>query len=110
MLEKQGFKHHGHVDPFDGGPYLDVRIDDVPIVKATTTLRAASGQPAGGAEGFVSHKARAGFRATRSIYEMAGDRLVLPAATLESLGAPDGAMVGFTPLPESKAKPRRKKG
>ena len=110
MLEKQGFKHHGHVDPFDGGPYLDVRIDDIPIVKATTVLRATAGNPAAGMDGFVSHKGRAGFRATRSACEVQGDRLVLPAAALEAIGAPDGAMVGFTPLPESKTRTRKKKG
>ena len=114
MLEKQGFKHHGHVDPFDGGPYLDVKIDDIPIVKATTTLKASAGNPAGASagvtEGFVSHKGRAGFRAARALCEVAGDRVVLSAETLEAIGASDGASVGFTPLPESKSKPRKKKG
>lgn len=110
MLEKQGFKHHGHVDPFDGGPYLDVRIDDIPIVKATASLRAIIGSPAAGVDGFVSHKGRGGFRATRSACEVQGDRIVLPAETLEAIGAADGAAVGFTPLPESKTRTRKKKG
>ena len=109
MLEKQGFKHHGHVDPFDGGPYLDVRIDDVPLVKATASLRAVAGIPAAG-EGFVSHKGRAGFRATRSACSVDGGRLVLPVETLEAIGAHADAIVGYTPLPESKSKPRKKKG
>ena len=98
------------MDPFDGGPYLDVRIDDVPLVKATTTLRASVGTPGGAAEGFVSHKGRVGFRATRSACEIAGDRIVLSAETLEAIGAADGAAIGFTPLPESKSKPRKKRG
>lgn len=110
MLEKQGFKHHGHVDPFDGGPYLDVRIDDIPIVKATAILKASAGNPAGATEGFVSYKGRAGFRAVRTACEVAGDRVVVSAETLEAIGASDGASVGFTPLPESKSKPRKKKG
>lgn len=110
MLEKQGFKHHGHVDPFDGGPYLDVRIDEIPIVKATANLKASAGNPAGSTEGFVSHKGRAGFRAVRAACEVAGDRVVVSAETLEAIGASDGASVGFTPLPESKSKPRKKKG
>jgi arginine N-succinyltransferase len=107
MLEKQGFKYHGHVDPFDGGPYLDVKIEDVPLVKATATMRAIVGNPAGNGEAFVSHKGRGGFRATRSAFEIVGDKLVLPAETLEAIGASGDAQVGFTPLPESKSKPRR---
>ncbi len=107
MLEKQGFKYHGHVDPFDGGPYLDARIEDVPLVKATASMRASAGNPAGNGEAFVSHKGRGGFRATRSAFEIVGDKLVLPAETLEAIGASGDAQVGFTPLPESKPKPRR---
>jgi len=109
MLEKQGFKYQGHVDPFDGGPYLDVRIDEVPLVKATTSMRAVAGIPAGGGEGFISHKGRGGFRATRSAYAIEGGRLVLPVEALEAIGAAPDATVGFTPLPESRSKPRRAK-
>jgi arginine N-succinyltransferase len=108
MLEKQGFKYHGHVDPFDGGPYLDARIDDIPIVKATTNVRLGGVRETGAAtEGFVSHRGRGGFRATRSAYEIEGDRIVLPPATVEALGAGADATIGFTPLPDSKPKQRR---
>jgi len=87
-----------------------VRSDDIPMVKATTSLRASAGNPAAGVDGFVSHKGRAGFRATRSACEVQGDRIVLPAEALETIGAADGAMVGFTPLPESKTRTRKRKG
>jgi arginine N-succinyltransferase len=109
MLEKQGFKYHGHVDPFDGGPYLDVAIDEIPLVKATASMRAVAGTPGGVGEAFVSHRGRGGFRAVRSAYAMDGGRLVLPSETLAAIGAAADATVGFTPLPESKAKPRRTK-
>lgn len=109
MLEKQGFRHHGHVDPFDGGPYLDAVAAEIPLVKATTVLRLGPARDvAAGSEAFVSHRGRGGFRATRSAYEMEGDRLVLPQAVLELLGAPADSTVGFTPLPEPK--PRQKRG
>ncbi|MFM7050556.1 MAG: arginine N-succinyltransferase [Planctomycetota bacterium] len=110
MLEKQGFKYHGHVDPFDGGPYLDVATADVPLVKATASMRlGAVREVAGGAECFASHKGRSGFRAVRSAYLVEDGRLVLPQATVEALGVPADGSVGFTPLPESKSKPRRAK-
>jgi arginine N-succinyltransferase len=113
MLEKQGFKHHGHVDPFDGGPYLDTAIGEIPIVKATAMRHVTAIREVGSAqEAFVSYKGRGGFRATRSRYDLAGERIALPIATLEAIGAPHDAVVGFTPLPESKSTRRRgaKKG
>ena len=113
MLEKQGFKYHGHVVPFDGGPYLDARVDDVPLVKSTISTRAEVGTVEQGEECLVSHKGRGGFRATRSVYAMTPSGLVLPEATLEAIGAgavsKGGVSVGFTPLPESKRKHRRVK-
>lgn len=114
MLEKQGFKYHGHVDPFDGGPYLDVAIDEVPLVKATTSMRAVAGNitgnTAGIGEAFVSFRGRGGFRAVRSAYAMEAGKLVLPAETLTAIGATTDPAVGFTPLPESKTRTRKKKG
>jgi arginine N-succinyltransferase len=113
MLENQGFKYHGHVDPFDGGPYLDTRVAEIPLVKATTSMTV--GEPAdddvdfGTAEAFVSHKGRGGFRATRTGYAIDGDRLILPNTTREAISVSTNASVGFTPLPEAKLKQRRAK-
>ena len=108
MLEKQGFKHHRHVDPFDGGPYLDTAIGDIPLVKATCTRRIAAAKTVeSSSEAFVSYKGRGGFRATRTRYDLAGERVTLPSATLAAIGAPADAVVGFTPLPESKPTKRR---
>lgn len=39
MLERQGFKFNGCVDPFDGGPYLEVKTDEIPMVKSTRPMR-----------------------------------------------------------------------
>ena len=30
MLEKQGFRYEGDIDPFDGGPYLEALRDEIP--------------------------------------------------------------------------------
>ena len=108
MLERQGFVHHGHVDPFDGGPYLEAVIEDIPLVQQTATLRLGEVREPAGAQGaqeaFVSHKGRGGFRATRSRYERHGDRIVLPEATVATIGVPADGAVGFTPIPASRAR------
>lgn len=41
MLEKLGFRYHGFVDPFDGGPHLTAVTDDIPLVRETTTATLA---------------------------------------------------------------------
>ena len=108
MLEKQGFRHHGHVDPFDGGPYLDAETSEIPLVRATTSMRLGPAREVGGgAEAFVSHRGRGGFRATRSAYEVEGDRLVLPKAVVDLIGAPPDATIGFTPLPDPRLRQKR---
>ncbi|MEM0983201.1 MAG: arginine N-succinyltransferase [Planctomycetota bacterium] len=43
MLERLGFEYHGHVDPFDGGPYLYADIDKIQLVKNSGFRRL--GQP-----------------------------------------------------------------
>jgi arginine N-succinyltransferase len=108
MLERQGFVDHGHVDPFDGGPYLEAVTEDIPLVQQTTTLRLGEvREPAGPLEAFVSHRGRGGFRATRSRCERHGDRIVLPEATVAALGAPADGAVGFTPLPATRIRRAR---
>jgi len=79
-------------------------------VKATCTRHIAAAKVVeSSSEAFVSYKGRGGFRATRTRYDLAGERVTLPAATLSAIGAPADAVVGFTPLPESKAPKRRAK-
>jgi arginine N-succinyltransferase len=38
MLEKLGFKYENFVDPFDGGPYLFAKTDEISIVRDTRRL------------------------------------------------------------------------
>lgn len=35
MLEALGFRYEGFVDPFDGGPYVTARMDEIDLVKDT---------------------------------------------------------------------------
>ena len=33
LLERQGFRFVGEVDPFDGGPYLQAQLKDIPVIQ-----------------------------------------------------------------------------
>lgn len=101
MLEKQGFVYLDRCDPFDGGPYLEARRDDIPLVQATgeATLSAEDGGEMPSAA-FVSCAAdgRLGFRALRTRCRLEGGRVVLPRHVAQAIGAAPGASVGVTPL------------
>jgi arginine N-succinyltransferase len=102
MLEKQGFVYLDRCDPFDGGPYLEARRDDIPLVR-TTTQAPASAASAGTfpLTGFVSCRVdkQLGFRAMRSAYRLEADGSVaLPAHVAQALGVRPSAPVGITPL------------
>ncbi|MBX3365404.1 MAG: arginine N-succinyltransferase [Phycisphaeraceae bacterium] len=46
MLERLGFVYEGHIDPLDGGPHLEVRTDEVTLVRATRSLASLDVAPA----------------------------------------------------------------
>ena len=99
MLERLGFAYCGHVDPFDGGPYLEANVADIPIVAATRRAPVAELDGAhGDHNGFVSFHGDAGFRAVRTDFTQDGDGIAISAEALASLGAEPGATVGVTPM------------
>jgi arginine N-succinyltransferase len=101
MLQRQGFRETGTVDPFDGGPYLEANRDQIPLVLASGVktlghaLSPAEGMASGAA--IVSHEHKDDFRAVRTRYELEGDTLSIPADAMQALGVKAGAKVGFTP-------------
>lgn len=98
MLEEQGFRFEDHVDPFDGGPYITAKRDEIPIVQATRTmtLEIAEGEHAETA--FLSCDGDLGYRAIRGSCRLEGDRVMLSAAHAETIGAEPGMSIGVTPV------------
>lgn len=104
MLERLGFKYRGHVDPFDGGPYLEADLDNVPLV--VNTRRAILGDPVKTLpnEGIVSIMHDGNFRAIRVKYAIRGDSVSIPADAAGNLGALPGDSIGLTPLKVAETK------
>ncbi len=98
MLEGLGFRYHGQIDPFDGGPYLEARVDEISLVNTTRTmtLGSASGPFAG--EAMLSATGEFGFRAVRTSYVLEGDTVSIAPEYVELLGVKPGATVGVTLL------------
>jgi arginine N-succinyltransferase len=118
MLEKLGFAYRDKVDPFDGGPHLEVATDDIALVKLTRRRElAAPGHAAHSAHGYVSQLTTEGeFRAIETDFGLdARGRIMLPKGVTADLGWEPGSAVGVTPLDtpagataKSRGKPRRK--
>ena len=101
MLERQGFEYKGHIDPFDGGPYLEVARDKIPLVTATQKC-SLTGELTGTGKsvGIVSHESDVGFRAVRTTFTHRGDGVRIPAAAMDAIHAIKGSKLGVTPLPD----------
>lgn len=120
MLERQGFRFNGQVDPFDGGPYLEAKTDEIPLVRATRSLTLAGALDEGaGAKGavatvgFVSFRSKEhGYRAVRAPIRVDGDEVRIPEPVIELLGPRKGNQIGVTPLDASSdaRAPKRRSG
>lgn len=102
MLEKLGFRYENFVDPFDGGPYLSAKTDEIPLVRDTRTLGLGEPIPAADASGvaIVSVMDKDGeFYAVQSAYRIDQEgRVRLPREAFETLGGQVGIVAGFTPM------------
>lgn len=98
MLERMGFQHVDEVDPFDGGPYLKARRDEISLVKASRTLKLGQGDvTSDGSEAFVSRSCGGQFRCVRCTFQLDGDEIRLPSEAIDRLEAAVGDELGFTP-------------
>lgn len=102
MLEALGFQYKGHIDPFDGGPYLEAKVAEIPLVQETKRLTLAAPRPGEHAQrGFVSYVGEMGFRAVRVACTVDPDAetITIPPDAAKAINASTGDEVGYTPTP-----------
>ncbi len=102
MLEKLGFEYEGFVDPFDCGPYITAKTDEIELVNSTfaTSLGAAITHDQTNQAGIVSVLSPDGdFRAVQTAFlvDRTG-KLRLTSETMVALHAEPGAEAGCTPM------------
>ncbi len=98
MLENLGFRYCGHVDPFDGGPYLEANIDEIPVVAGTKQMKLLP--PIDGPypkRGIVSMHYEFNFRSIRAHYAEKEGGISISAADAKAIDAEVGDIVGVTP-------------
>lgn len=101
LLESQGFKFRGFIDPFDAGPYIDAVVDEIPLVKEARTLEI--GKPIApskcGDHGILSTlDAEGNFRAVEVACDRSGNKSVrVPSEALAALERVHGDRIGYSP-------------
>ncbi len=102
MLEKLGFKYENFVDPFDGGPYLFAKTDEISIVRDTRRLELGEPAEKSDAAGLaiVSILDKDGeFFAVQTPYRIdRSGRVGLPKEAFEAINGQVGSVAGFTPI------------
>ena len=108
MLRRVGFEYAHRIDPFDGGPHFQARVDDVTLVKAVTRARvgaATASAPPGAIRCLIAVEKDAhlesplpAFRAVATSCAMAEGVVTLSEEARRSLGIGDGAEVAVLPL------------
>ncbi len=108
MLEKLGFEYDNLVDPFDGGPYLKAKTNEISVVRDTRNTVVAD--PEAAAERtercIVSVLRPDGeFLAIEEQAAItAGGELVLSRGAMDALRVQMGDEIGYTPIPVKKSK------
>jgi arginine N-succinyltransferase len=102
LLEKIGFQFVSRIDPFDGGPHYEAKLDDVTLVRAHRRARLHPEPLAGRGEdrlvAVTRTEGRGRFRAVRTESRLEGESLRLPARAREVLGAEPGDRVHVIPF------------
>ncbi len=102
LLERIGFRYVSRIDPFDGGPHYEARLEDVTLVRAHRRAPLAPDPLTGdGTEALVGLERRAGrdrFRAVRCAARRFREGVRIPAAARRLLGASPGDRVHVIPF------------
>jgi len=104
LLEAIGFRYVDRIDPFDGGPHYEARVEDITLVRAYRRLRVAGRElPAAAADparlvAIERPRGKVRFRAVRTRLRIEGEDAVLPAEARELLEVAPGERVHAVPF------------
>lgn len=109
LLEKLGFTFDGFVDPFDAGPQLQAKTDDIPLIGMTEAREFGEPVPASRCkrEGIVSmlHSDGEFFAVYGPLTIDSKDRVSVPAEAMKALRVSPGDEAGVTDLTDGLPKP-----
>lgn len=104
LLEAIGFRYVDRIDPFDGGPHFEARVEDLTVVRAHRRLRIAGGDLPSRAEeparlvAVERPEGKVRFRAVRTPLRVDGEQALLPPEARALLEAEPGERVHVVPF------------
>lgn len=102
MLERIGFRYVERIDPFDGGPHFEGRMEEISLVRRYRTVKLAEKDLEREAEtmlvGFSRETGRNRFRAVRTPALIDDQDIYLPEEAKEHLGASTGQKLCVIPF------------
>ena len=104
MLRRAGFHYAHRIDPFDGGPHFQARLDEVLPVRATRRARVADGPVAAPTARFLiapddgELPVPRSFRAVALAASVEDGLVALPPAARAALGVEPGGPVAVLPI------------
>lgn len=103
MLEKEGFRFHGYVDIFDGGPTLEVKVTDMRAATASAHYVVVEGNPPPGPDLLIINQEIANYRATLATGLVEGHQLTLTRDSIAALAIAPGDSVRMMELDAPRA-------
>lgn len=98
LLESVGFRYNNRVDPFDGGPHVQVKREEITLVKRAVRRKLASARDVLGMAPCLVGVEPDTFRAVATMAEIGETAITLPAPALAALGVSAGADAWAAPL------------
>lgn len=99
LLEGIGFKYNNEVDPFDGGPHLSCRTEDVRLIQNAKEYKVSSKQDGSFTEsGLIGLYRDEEFFAGSTAAQIDGGEIMLPEGTIKALDLSSGEKINFTKL------------
>ncbi|MDC0980107.1 arginine N-succinyltransferase [Bdellovibrionales bacterium] len=91
LLEKQGFKYLNEVDPFDGGPHIVAKRDEIPLIsKGKRLIVGAPGRRGFVGYFFISIDRGSEFLAGETAAILDGEQIFLPDRSMRALQLQQG--------------------
>jgi arginine N-succinyltransferase len=99
MLNKIGFQYKDEVDPFDGGPHLGVKAEDVTLIKQARWVKLGQSTSQPFERQMLIGLTREGlFSSGSSACALEGEEVYLPEKTIAALELSVGEKIYVTPL------------
>jgi arginine N-succinyltransferase len=102
LLEKIGFEYVDRIDPFDGGPHYEAKLEDVSLVRAYRRAKLSAEPLEREAEdrlvAVTRGEGKVRFRALRTPARLDGEQVRISAKARDILGAEPGERVHLVPF------------